>query len=163
MKQQIQVTRQLSDFKDLLSLYFEDVKMVDSTILIVGSFIRLEQKSENLVTIEWRTDPMSDMVADNISTMLSCTDLSKANLDINALYFMKLELALRSRWSVSISYDSEHQVFRFAIDGNDVLIAYDPDKENGIYLECPNEQIAETINNIASKLYSYIKPIAFPY
>ncbi|KAK8888211.1 hypothetical protein M9Y10_039275 [Tritrichomonas musculus] len=162
MKQLVPVTRPLKDFKNLLSQYFKGVILVENTILTVGSFIKLEQKTDNLVTIEWRTDPMSDMVADNIAMMLSCTDPTKADLDIIETFSLKLQLALRSRWGDSICYDADAQIFQFTVEGSDVLIAFDPDSENGIMIECQNKQVVETINSIASKLYSYIKPMELP-
>ncbi|OHT00200.1 RNA-metabolising metallo-beta-lactamase family protein [Tritrichomonas foetus] len=162
MRQQIPVNRPLIEFKNMLSQYFDDVTMVENSILTIGSFIKLEQKSDDLVTLEWRTDPMSDMVADNISMMLTCTDPAKIDQDIHETFALKLQLALQSRWGNDIMYDSEAQIFQFTINGNDVLIAMDPDAPNGIAIECENQQISDMISKIARKLYEFVKPMSLP-
>lgn len=164
MKQKIKTNKPLSSFLHLLKLNFNDVAKYENLITI-GSSIQLEQAAGddgNEITISWRTDPMSDMIADNIAMMLNCTDPINADQDLNDTFLMKLQLALRSRWGDSISFDQDSQIFQFSINGVDVLIASDPDAEAGIMVECDNDQISQTITGIAKKLFNCIKPISLP-
>jgi cleavage and polyadenylation specificity factor subunit 3 len=162
MKQQIQMTRPLLDFVDYLARHFAGVSVVEGGIVMVGTILKIEQKADDLVTIEWRSDPMSDMVADNVAMMLSCINPVAFDTDVTDLFARRLELALQCRWGCQIQFDPEFQQFQFQLDGEDVFIAIDPDSSDGITIEGRNPEIAGAIRKLAAKLYEMAQPMILP-
>lgn len=164
MKIQHVLSRPLADYKDFFSRYFESVSLVQPELLTIGSFIKISQKKEkgqiNFV-LEWRTDPMSDLIADNVVMMLMCSDPKKKVEDMNELFINKLQLALQARWGKQIEYDKSSQIFEFSIKDEQVFIAFDPDSENGITVDASAE-ISQQINEIASRLYKFSRPLSLP-
>ena len=162
MKQTVKVTSPLSEYVTLLSQLFDGVNSIESTMITIGNFIKLEQIDEENVTIEWRSDPICDMVADNISMILTCVNPSKHNQDINDTFAYKLQLALQSKWGKDINFDADAQIFQFKVNDSDILIAMDPDSSNGIAIECENAQLTDTINELSGKLYQFLQPYNLP-
>lgn len=159
MKQTVQLTRKLSEFKEYFARHFEKVQLVKSDLLTIGGFLKIERKTPETVTIEWQADPMSDMVADNVSVMLTTANPDKFDEDTHDLFALKLQYALQCRWGKHILFDSESQIFQFMVNGSDVLIAIDPESPNGVMIECSDTDITETISSLAAQLYEFSQPI----
>ena len=104
---------------------------------------------------------MSDLIADNVVMMLMCSDPKKKVEDMNELFINKLQLALQARWGKQIEYDKSSQIFEFSIKDEQVFIAFDPDSENGITVDASAE-ISQQINEIASRLYKFSRPLSLP-
>ncbi|KAH0788525.1 Cleavage and polyadenylation specificity factor subunit 3-I [Histomonas meleagridis] len=161
MKIQQKLTRPLSDYKEFLARHFGSVLQVQPEMLQIGKFLKIEQKDQNSFTLEWDTDPMSDMIADNVAMMLMSYDPTSVKEEPNDLFLQKLQSVLQSRWG-NVEYDQDSQYLQLTVKDVDVFITFDPDQENGIIIECNNDEITKTINELAAPLYNLTKPMTFP-
>lgn len=163
-KQQVQATRSLAEYKEYFERYFEGVSMViGGELMTIGdSCLKLEQGPNNMISIEWRSDPMSDMVADNVAMMLSCADPTRLDEDTDELFTSKLTLALQCRWGNDIHFDEDEQAFRFQVNDTEVGIYLDPDASNGVHIECDDADISDTIGKLALRLFTMSRPVALP-
>ena len=162
-KQQVKATRPLAEYKEFFERHFQGVSMVDAELMTIGeSCLKLEQGPNNMISIEWRPDPMSDMVADNVAMMLSCADPQKFDQDTIDLFASKLTLALQCRWGRDIHFDEDEQAFRFQVNDAEVAIYLDPDSPNGVMIECDDTDIADAVNKLALRLFTMSQPVALP-
>jgi len=162
MKQQVRATRKLADFRRYFERHFSGVSVMEGGVVTIGSCLTLEQGEGDVVSIEWRSDPMSDLVADNVAMMLACADPAKYDRDTADLFASKLALALQCRWGAHIELDPDSQAFMFQVAGVDVMVAVDPDAAAGVEVECENPDLVDAIRRIAVRLFEMARSVELP-
>jgi hypothetical protein len=162
LKQQVQLAQPLRNFVPYLRRNFDGVEYLgDGDVVMIGTSLKIEQREE-AATIEWRSDPMTDLAADNVSMMLACSQPVDEDEDTHELFALKLELVLQSRWGDVVHFDSDAQIFQFNLNGDDVLIAIDPDSATGVSIECTDPRTQQTIARLAERLWVVSQPIVLP-
>jgi cleavage and polyadenylation specificity factor subunit 3 len=163
MKQQVMAGFPLEKFKRFLERHFEPVAMVERGCITIGNAMKIEQKEGELeTTVEWRSDPVSDMLADNVAMMLACANPEEIEEDVDELFVAKLELALQCRWGKGIVFDRDAQIFEFEIAGENVLIALNPDSRTGVEISCRNDEVTYTIARLSERLYQMSRSLNIP-
>jgi cleavage and polyadenylation specificity factor subunit 3 len=162
LKQQVPLARPLKDFLPFLRRQFEGVEyLAEGGVVMIGASLKIEEREES-ASIEWRSDPMTDLAADNVAMMLTCTKPKEDEEDTHELFARKLEIALQARWGDVVALDVEAQMFQFSLGGEDVLIVIDPDSPNGVTIECTRPETEQTISRLAEKLWGVSQPMVLP-
>jgi len=169
MKQEVSIDGKLNDYVPILKRYFSGVYVFPPKLVMIGYDLILQMKDEdNSVTIEWQSDPTTDMIADNIALMFSCGAKSLNMPENSNLFPEKLTEALQSRFGESVSYDPDSQLIMMEYKDRSFLIPLDADSPCGVNIECDSsiendpqkDEIIQIITNLASSLYMYSSLIA---
>jgi cleavage and polyadenylation specificity factor subunit 3 len=162
LKQRVQLSRPLQEFVPVLKRHFDGVEhLIEGGIIMIGTSLKIEQRDET-ATIEWRSDPMTDLAADNVAMMLTCSTPRENEEDTHELFALKLEIALQSRWGEVVRFDPAAQMFQFNLSGEEVLIAIDPDATNGVSVECVRPETEQVIKGLAEHLWAVSQPLILP-
>lgn len=138
----------------------------DVPTIIIHKKVIIKQESEKYVTLQWSSDPVSDMVSDSVVAMV--LNISREGLkvmpteEINKSVedMEKMEKKIVYSLFMSIFGDvkiGEENKFVITVDGDVAHV----DAKNG-EVECENEGLKERIKTALNRIHGAIRPIPLP-